>query len=324
MSGRKLHSLTLNDYTLCDTIKILPNGRIKTAKSKRANTNEIIAIKILKKSNIIKSNQTQHILNELSIIPYLDHPSIVKFLSFFQDDKYLYLAFEFLPGGDLFSLLKAENNFSIEQSQFYLGQIIFALDYLHSKKIIYRNLKPENVLINQNGYIKLTDFELVKNLEDRTYTLCGTPGYMAPEIILNRGYGYGVDWWAMGVLLYEMICGVDPFTDDSPMKIFENILEGKIKFTSDFDDESKSLIKHLLDRDTSRRYGNLKNGVDDIKNHPFFRSMNWDKLLKQEITADFIPKIKPDNELKYFDFYPDSDEKVETIPNKDDPFQVVN
>ena len=318
MSEKKLHSLTLNDYEISDTIKIVPNGKIKTAKSRR--NNQLIVIKKLKKSSIIKSNQTQHLLNEMSIVPYLDHPSIIKFLSFNQDDKYLYSAFEFLPGGDLFTLLKSQNNFSLEQSQFYLGQIIFALEYLHSQNIIYRNLKPENLLINLNGYIKLSDFELAKKLEDRTYTMCGTPGYMAPEIILNKGYGLGVDWWALGILLYEMICGVDPFADDSPMKIYENILEGKIKFTSDFDDTSKSLIKHLLDRDISRRYGNLKNGVDDIKNHPFFRSMNWDKLLKQEIPADFIPKIKADNELKYYDFYPDSDENAEPIKEKDDPF----
>ena len=197
------------------------------------------------------------------------------------------------------------------------------MEYLHSRNIIYRNLKPENILINKNGYIKLTDFELVKNLDDRTYTLCGTPGYMAPEIILNKGYGLGVDWWALGILLYEMICGVDPFADESPMKIYENILEGKIKFTSDFDDTSKSLIKHLLDKNIRRRYGNLKNGVEDIKNHEFFKTMNWDKLLKQEIPADFIPKLKVDNELKYFDFYPDSDEKVEPIQNEDDPFMKL-
>ena len=323
MSEKKLHSLTLNDYDLGDTIKIIPNGRVKIARNRRANSNEIIFIKILNKSNIMKSNQTQHVLNELEIIPNLDHPSIIKFLSFYQDDKYLYLAFEFIPGGDLFTLLKAENNLSIEQSQFYLGQIIFALEYLHSRNIIYRNLKPENILINKNGYIKLTDFELVKNLDDRTYTLCGTPGYMAPEIILNKGYGLGVDWWALGILLYEMICGVDPFADESPMKIYENILEGKIKFTSDFDDTSKSLIKHLLDKDISRRYGNLKNGVEDIKNHEFFKTMNWDKLLKQEIPADFIPKLKVDNELKYFDFYTDYDEKIETIQNEDDPFMKL-
>ena len=102
---------------------------------------------------------------------------------------------------------------------------------------------------------------------------------MTPEIILNKGYGLGVDWWSLGILLYEMVCGVDPFADDSPMKIYENIFEGKIKFTNDFDDNSKSLIKHLVERDISKRYGNLKNGVEDIKNHEFFKSMNWNKLL---------------------------------------------
>ena len=193
MSGRKLHSLTLNDYGLCDTIKIMPNGRIKTAKSKRANNNEIIVIKILKKANILKSNQTQHIINELSIIPELDHPSIVKFLSFSQDEKSINIAFEFLPGGDLFTLLRKENSFSIEQSKFYLGQIIFALEYLHSKNIIYRNLKPENILISKNGYIKLTDFELAKVVEDRTYTLCSTTVYMALVIILNMCTRFSVD-----------------------------------------------------------------------------------------------------------------------------------
>ena len=180
----------------------------------------------------------------------------------------------------------------MEKSQFYIGQVIIALEYFHNHNIIYRNLKPENILINKNGYIKITDFELVKKIEDRTYTLCGTPGYMAPEIILNTGYSMGVDWWAVGILLYEMICGVDPFDDDSPMKIYENILEGKIKFSSDFDDKSKSLIKHLLERDVSKRYGNLKYGVEDIKNHEFFNNLNWDKLLNQEIPAEFIPIIK--------------------------------
>ena len=318
ISEKKIRTFKLTDYDIGDTIKLIPNGRIKTAITKR--TEELVVMKILKKCKVVKSNQTQHIINELNLVPNLSHPFLLKFLSYYQDDKFIYLAYEFIPGGDLFSLLKAENRFSLEKSQFYIGQVIYALEYLHDKNIVYRNLKPENILINKNGYIKLSDFELMKEIEDRTYTLCGTPGYMAPEIILNKGYGLGVDWWALGVLLYEMICGVDPFSDDSPMKIYENILEGKIKFTSDFDDLSKSLIKHLIERDISKRYGNLKNGVDDIKNHDFFKSLNWDKLLKQEINAEFIPKIKPDNMLNYYDFYPDSNEKVDPLDNDNDPF----
>ena len=321
ISEKKIRTFKLTDYDIGDTIKIIPNGRIKTAITKR--TEELVVMKILKKMNVIKSKQDQHIINELNIVPFLHHPFLLEFLSLFQDEKNLYLAYEFIPGGDLFTLLKAENRFSLDKSQFYIAQVIYALEYLHSKNIVYRNLKPENILINKNGYIKLSDFELVKTIEDRTYTLCGTPGYMAPEIILNKGYGLGVDWWALGILLYEMICGVDPFADDSPMKIYENILEGKIKFTSDFDDISKSLIKHLVERDISKRYGNLKNGVEDIKNHEFFKSLDWDKLLKQEISAEFVPKIKQDNKLSYYDFYPDSDDEVEPLDNENDPFMKI-
>ncbi len=317
MSEKKSHSLKLNDYQIGDTIRLSPLGRTKVARSRR--TNELIALKTLIKSQIINSKQIPHIENELCILPTLEHPSILSFLGSTFDEKYIYLAFEFISGGDLFTLLKVENNFSLEKAQFYAGQIVFVLEYLHSKNIVYRNLKPENILINKNGYIKIADFGLAKVIEDRTYTMCGTPGYLAPEIILNKGHGLSVDWWAFGVLLYEMICGVDPFADEDPIKIYQNVLEGKIKFSSDFDDESKSLIKHLLEPELSKRYGNLKNGVDDIKNHVFFKSMNWDKLLRQEIEAPFIPKIK-DNELKYYNVYPDSDDNAESYNKENDPF----
>ena len=319
MAEKKSHSLKINDYQLGDTIRILPLGRIKIARNRR--TNELIALKILIKSEIIKTNQKLHISNELSILKNISHPSIISFLGTAHDEKYIYLAFEFISGGDLFTLLRVENNFSLEKAQFYAGQIVFVLDYLHNKNIIYRNLKPENILINSNGYIKISDFELSKLIEDdRTYTMCGTPGYLAPEIILNKGYGLSVDWWAFGILLYEMICGVDPFTDEDPMKIYQNILERKIKFSSDFDNKSKSLIKHLLEPDLSKRYGNLKDGVNDIKNHEFFKSMNWDKLLRQELEVPFIPKKTDSNQLKYYNVYPDSDDDAEAYNKENDPF----
>ena len=320
MSESRIHSIKLQDYEIGDIIKIMPLGKVKIAKSKR--TNEYIVIKILIKSEIIKSKQEQHILNELDILEEISHPSIISCLGFTQDEKYLYLAFEFIPGGDLFNLLKVENNFLIDKAQFYAGQIVFVFEYLHSKNIVYRNLKPENILINKNGYIKIADFQFAKVVTDRTYTMCGTPGYLAPEIILNRGHGLSVDWWTLGVLLYEMICGVDPFADDDPMKVYENILERNIQFSSHFDDKSKSLIKHLLEPDLSRRYGNLKNGVNDIKNHLFFKSLNWDKLLRQEIEAPFIPKLKGDNELKYYNVYPEYDDNAESV--RYDPFSKIS
>ena len=167
MSEKKIHNLKLTDYEIGDTIKILPLGRVKIAKSKR--TNELVALKILIKSKIIESKLTTHIFNELNILSNFEHPSIVSFLGSTHDDKYLYLFLEFVPGGDMFTLLKAENKFSLDKAQFYAGQIVFVLDYLHSKNIVYRNLKPENILINKNGYIKITDFELSKEINVTDY-----------------------------------------------------------------------------------------------------------------------------------------------------------
>ena len=317
MSEKKNNTLKISDYEIGDKIRNIPLGVIKIAKNKR--TNETIILKILKKCKIIKYGNNPHIFNEFTILKLLDHPSIVSFLGSSHDEKYIYFGFEFIPGGDLFNYLKVETTFSLDKVQFYSSQIIIVLDYLHNKKIIYRNLKPENILINKNGYIKLFDFELAKIIKDRTYTMCGTPGYLAPEIILNKGYGLSIDWWAFGVLLYEMISGVEPFYDDEPMKTYDNILNGNLLFSSDFNSLSKSLIKHLLEPELSKRYGNLKNGVNDIKNHLFFKNMNWDKLIKQEIEAPFIPDIK-DNEMKYYNVYPDSNDNVEAYNKDNDPF----
>ena len=163
-------------------------------------------------------------------------------------------------------------------------------EYLHSKNIIYRDLKPENILIDRQGYLKLTDFGFAKICEGRTYTLCGTPEYLAPEILLNKGHGKPVDWWTFGVLLYEMLAGIDPFNDEDPMLIYQKILKGKVRFPSSFNSNAKSLVKHLLEHDLSKRYGNLKGGVNDIKNHRFFKNVDWNALLKykvQEINCQF-------------------------------------
>ena len=318
MSDKKLELLKLGDYQIGETIKILPLGRVKIAKNKH--TNENILIKILKKSTIINTKQTQHIFNEINLFSTISHPWISNFKGANHDEKYVYIGLEFIPGGELFSLLKKEKSFSLDRTTFYAGQIVFILEYLHSKNIVYRNLKLENILMDKNGYLKLIDFELAKEVKDRTYTMCGTAAYLAPEIILNKGYGLSVDWWALGVLIYEMISGVDPFEDDDVMKIYENILQRKLVFSSDFDEKSKSLIKHLLEPDLSKRYGNLKNGVDDIKQHRFFKDLNWNKLLKQEIKAEYIPENKNDNVLSNFNVYPDSDGKTEALTKDNDPF----
>jgi serine/threonine protein kinase len=152
-----------------------------------------------------------------------------------NDQKYLYFVLEFVAGGELFTVLRTQGNFSEDQTKFYGAHIITIFEYLHSKNIIYRDLKPENVLINTNGYLKLADFGFAKIIDGKTYTLCGTPEYLAPEIILNKGHGKPVDWWTLGILIYEMLVGIDPFNDDDPMMIYQKIIKGKIKFPKSID-----------------------------------------------------------------------------------------
>lgn len=155
-------------------------------------------------------------------------------------------------------------------SRFYGSQICSVFEYLHSKDIVYRDLKPENIMIADDGYLKLIDFGFAKVVKKRTYTICGTPEYIAPEILLNRGHSKPVDWWTFGILIYEMHAGHAPFVDDDPMNIYKKIINTKPKYPDGFDSKLKSLVKHLLRRDLSKRFGNMVNGVADIKEHRFF------------------------------------------------------
>ena len=145
------------------------------------------------------------------------------------------MVLEFVRGGELFTYLRAVSMLPLELAQFYAATIVGIFEYLHGKNIIYRDLKPENLLIDEAGYLKLTDFGFAKIVEVRTYTLCGTPEYLAPEMLLNKGHGKPVDWWTFGILLYEMLAGIDPFADEDPMNIYQKILKGHVKFPRNFD-----------------------------------------------------------------------------------------
>jgi serine/threonine protein kinase len=317
----KPKKIDLADYTFETTLGSGSFGRVKLSKNKR--TGQYAAIKILKKFEIIKLKQVDHILNEVKILSMIDHPFLVKIEGFSQDDKFLYLILELVNGGELFTYLRNVGKFSAPQACFYAAQVVVMFEYLHSKNIIYRDLKPENVLIDKDGYLKLTDFGFAKICEGRTYTLCGTPEYLAPEILLNKGHGKPVDWWTFGVLLYEMIAGIDPFNDDDPMLVYQKILKGKIKFPSSFDSNAKSLVKHILVIDLSKRYGNLKNGVDDIKNHRFFKNMNWNDLVNKKLPVMYKPKVNAMNDVSNFNNIDDDDEDgMNSLPIKkeEDPF----
>ena len=312
--------INISDYEKLETVGLGSFGRVRLVRNK--NTNKVYVMKILKKVEIIRLKQIDHIYSEYNILSFLNHPFIIQLMGInFDDPKYLYFLLEYVPGGELFTLLRKKQMFPLEQAKFYIAHIITIFEYIHSKNIIYRDLKPENILITKKGYLKLTDFGFAKLLEnDKTYTLCGTPEYLAPEIILNKGHGKPVDWWTMGILLYEMLVGIDPFSDDDPMSIYQKIVKGKIHFPKDIDKDAKSLIKHLLNGDTTKRFGCLKNGVKDIAKHKFFEKFNWRNFVYQKMKAPYFPQIKSKFDTSNFLKYSDSEKECDSLDANEDPF----
>jgi len=290
-------------------------GRVKLVQDKETKRHH--ALKILKKSEVIRLKQVEHVKNEKHILMQMHHPFLVNMLGCFQNDRNIYMVLEYVPGGELFSLLRRENKFANDVAVFYAGQIVLAFEYMHSMNIVYRDLKPENLLIGADGYLKITDFGFAKFVEDRTWTLCGTPEYLAPEIIQSRGHNKSVDWWALGILIYEMLAGYPPFYDETPFGIYQKILKGNIEFSRSISKEGRDLIRRLLTADRTKRYGSLKNGVADIKTHEWFRSLDWDALYQKKLKAPFIPRVKSDSDTSNFDEYPESDGMSAPIVDQD-------
>jgi len=259
-------------------------------------------------------------MSEISILAEIDHPFLIKMHGLAQDERYLYIFLDYIAGGELFNYLRSIGNLNNDEAKFYGAQVASMFEYLHSKDIIYRDLKPENLLIDKEGYLKLTDFGFAKHIDGRTYTLCGTPEYLAPEILLQKGHGKPVDWWCLGILIYEMLVGIDPFSDDDPMAVYQNILKGKIKFPRNFPRDAKSLVKHLLVADLTKRYGNLKGGATDIKEHRWFNMFDWKSLLQKRMQPPYIPEVKSEGDTTNFTQYPDSPELPKAIKQADDPF----
>lgn len=315
LSGK---ALKVEDFQLGKTLGTGAFGRVRFVNYKQ--TGNIYALKTLKKAAIIKMKQVDHIASEKSILQQMKFPFIVNMFGAFHDSRYIYMLLEYVVGGEFFTHLRKAGRFDNDSSCFYGAQIAAIFEYCHGKNIVYRDLKPENVLIAIDGYVKLTDFGFAKVIEHRTYTLCGTPEYIAPEVLLNKGHGKPVDWWTLGILIYEMIVGYPPFVDEDPMGIYQKILSGKIVFPKLFDKNAKALVKKLLTADLGKRYGNLKNGVDDIKSHKWFKDMDWQALLDKQITAPMTPKVKDAADTSNFDDYPDSDELPPAVSAAQDPF----
>eukprot|EP01137_Pigoraptor_chileana_P017599 Opistho-2@75902 len=243
--GQKSNSgFGLESFDRIGTLGTGSFGRVMLCKAKH--NGEYYAMKILRKERVVKLKQVEHSLNEKHILAAINFPFVVNMLCAFQDKANLYMLLEFIVGGELFSYLRRVGRFPEDQTRFYGSQIVLAFEYLHALNLIYRDLKPENLLIDSRGYIKITDFGFAKLVKDRTWTLCGTPEYLAPEIILSKGYNQAVDWWALGILIFEMAAGYPPFFAEQPIEIYEKIVAGRLNFPSHFSAEIRDLLKNLL------------------------------------------------------------------------------
>ena len=291
----------IEDFDLHETIGTGSYSRVRLCKHKASA--RLVAIKIIKKRDIVLSQQIEHISSERSILSRLDHPFIVKFVASFQDTMHLYVVMELVIGGEIFFHLRNSGRFSNETTRNYVSQVTLALSYLHEQDILYRDLKPENLILDEKGYIKLVDFGFSKEVKDRTWTLCGTSEYLAPEVIQSKGHGKGADWWALGILIYEMLAGYPPFYDDNPFGIYQKILLGKVEFPRHFDAQAKDLIRKLVNVDASKRFGTLKGRADDVQKHKWFKGMDWEKMLRKEIPPPIVPEVRHPADTRNFEVY---------------------
>lgn len=295
----------LQDFETLATVGTGTFGRVQLVRQKTGK--HFFALKVMSIPDVIRLKQEQHVHNEKSVLEEVSHPFLVKLFWTCHDDRFLYMLMEFVPGGELFSYLRNRGRFCNAAGLFYAAEIVCALAYLHAREIVYRDLKPENILLDRDGHVKLTDFGFAKKLVDRTWTLCGTPEYLAPEVIQSKGHGRAVDWWALGILIFEMLSGFPPFFDDNPFGIYQKILAGKIDFPRYLDFNVKDLIKKLLVVDRTRRLGNMKNGAEDVKRHRWFRLVDWDAVPQRKLKPPIVPKVRGEGDASNFEAYPDND-----------------
>jgi len=316
LTSEKIEALKgskLADYELKDILGTGSFGKVRLVRHKK--TSSIFALKQLAKSLILRTKQLEHIMAEKNILAQLQFPFIVQFFGSLQDEKHVYLVLEYVIGGEFFTHLRSANRFPNDTGRFYAAGVVLAFEHLHDQDIIYRDLKPENLLLDNVGYVKVTDFGFAKRVDPtiKTWTLCGTPEYLAPEIILNKGHGKAVDWWALGVLIYEMLVGYPPFYSEDRMALYQNILSGKVDYPRHVSRQARDIISKLLTADLTRRLGTLRHGSKDIRRHPWFRGFDWNALMCKKLTAPIVPHAQSEDDTSYFDEYPEEEDDAAPI-----------
>ena len=301
-SNQENIKLSYNDF---EPLKLLGTGsfgRVLLVRFKSNNT--LYAMKILRKDQIKLKHQEEHTKTERDLMVKINNPFVVNIKFAFQDDSKLYIVSDFMQGGDMFYHLHSQKKFEEERAKFYTIELILGLEFLHKNNMIYRDLKPENILMDSNGHIKISDFGLSKILDKpngKAFTLCGTPQYLAPEIIKNKGYDKTVDWWSLGCFLYEMLTGYLPFYIPKGNKINPKIYEEPLRFPPDVNPIAINLINQLLTVNPKKRLGYGDEGATKIKHHDFFKGVDWNKQWNKEVEPPFLPEFDNEEDLRYFD-----------------------
>ncbi|KAJ6684910.1 SERINE/THREONINE-PROTEIN KINASE [Salix purpurea] len=348
------HKMGADDFELLTMIGKGAFGEVRICREKT--TGQVYAMKKLKKSEMLRRGQVEHVKAERNLLAEVDSNCIVKLYCSFQDDGFLYLIMEYLPGGDMMTLLMRKDTLTEDEARFYVGETILAIESIHKHNYIHRDIKPDNLLLDRFGHLRLSDFGLCKPLDCSTiqegdfsivnsnsngttqneecpsaprrtqqeqlehwqknrrmlaFSTVGTPDYIAPEVLLKKGYGMECDWWSLGAIMYEMLVGYPPFYSDDPMSTCRKIVNWRthLKFPEEarLSPEAKDLISKLL-CNVDQRLGT--DGADEIKAHPWFNGVGWDKLYQME--AAFIPEVKDDLDTQNFEKFEESENQPQT------------
>nr|XP_023680504.1 RAC-beta serine/threonine-protein kinase isoform X1 [Paramormyrops kingsleyae] len=294
--------VTMNDF---DYLKLLGKGTFgKVILVKEKATGVYYAMKILRKEVIIAKDEVAHTVTESRVLQNTRHPFLTTLKYAFQTHDRLCFVMEYANGGELFFHLSRERVFTEDRARFYGAEIVSALEYLHSRDVVYRDLKLENLMLDKDGHIKITDFGLCKEgiTDGATMkTFCGTPEYLAPEVLEDNDYGRAVDWWGLGVVMYEMMCGRLPFYNQDHERLFELILMEEIRFPRNLSPEAKALLAGLLKKDPKQRLGGGTDDAKEVMTHRFFSSINWQDVLQKKLTPPFKPQVTSETDTRYFD-----------------------
>ncbi|CAL0299908.1 unnamed protein product [Lupinus luteus] len=360
---RQRHKMGPDDFELLTMIGKGAFGEVRICREKASG--HVYAMKTLKKSEMLSRGQVEHVKSERNLLAEVDSNCIVKLYCSFQDEEYLYLIMEYLPGGDMMTLLMRKEILTEDEARFYVGETVLAIESIHRHNYIHRDIKPDNLLLDKNGHMKLSDFGLCRPLDcsnlteedfcvggnrsgalqssggpvapKRTqqeqlqhwqknrrmlaYSAVGTPDYIAPEVLLKKGYGKECDWWSLGAVMYEMLVGYPPFYSDEPLSTCRKIINWRthLKFPEEanLSTEAKDLISRLI-CNVDRRLG--INGADEIKAHPWFKGIEWDKLYQME--AAFIPEVNDELDTQNFEDFEEVDSQTQS-PSKSGPWRKL-